>query len=504
MSREEDVNRRGFFGKIGGVSAGLLLGGLAQQSKGSSSRVGADAKRPNILFVFADQLRYSALGSSGNRIVRTPNFDRLATQGLVFDNAFSSNPLCSPYRAQIMTGKYGFANGVPDNEYVLWDNQVTLPQALKAAGYFTAYVGKWHLGHGPYTKEKRHGFDYMFSFNCLDQHYGADHYENEKGPIRVDKFVPEGETDRAIKLVEDHVKNCSDAPFAIVMSWEPPHWPYDKYPPEFNVYDPAKVDLPPNVPRQMAEFARREIAQYYGNVASLDVQMGRLMETLDRLGIAEDTIVCFSSDHGDHLSSHGYGKPRDKWMHPTKRASKATPYEEAIHIPFILRYPRRVKAGRRTPLLFSSVDVMPTLLALSGIEIPDGVQGHSFADAVVGRNGPQPTDSIYLMNMGTGWPNRKRWVGCWRGVRTGRWVYARWHNPEEHDPVLFDRQKDPYERNNLADNPKYVAVRREMETRLKKWMADTGDPFDTGRREPKRGMLDMKFTLQPRWLESGA
>lgn len=499
MDSDKRVNRRDFFGQAGGVSAGLVLGGFARAAQSSSSQGSSGVKRPNVLFVFADQLRYSALGSSGNRIVRTPNLDRLASQGLVFDNAFSSHPLCSPYRAHIVTGRYGFANGVPDNEYILWRDQVTLPQALKAAGYFTAYVGKWHLGDGPYTEEKRYGFDYMFSFNCLNRHYGATYHQNENGPIRVDKFAPEGETDQAIKLMEEHVKQRGSAPFAIVMSWEPPHWPYDKYPKEFDVYDAAKVDLPPNVPRQMAEFARSEIAQYYGNVTAIDAQMGRLMEALDRLGIAEDTIVCFSSDHGDHLSSHGYGKPMDTWLHPTMRASKSTPYEESIHIPFIMRYPRKVRPGRRTEAMFSSVDVMPTLLSLCGVRIPQGVQGHSLAHVVTEEKGPKTPDSVYLMNMGNGWPNRARWVGCWRGVRTDRWVYARWHNPQDHDPVLFDRRKDPYEMNNLADDPKFAEVRQEMETLLKRWMAETGDPFDTGPREPKRDMLDLKFTLQPRW-----
>jgi arylsulfatase A-like enzyme len=142
MNDHQCVNRRDFLSRAGELSAGLLLGGYAQPARGSSSRVGTAARRPNILFVFADQLRYSAMGSSGNRVVRTPNFDRLASQGLVFENAFSSHPLCSPYRAKIITGKYGFANGVPDNEYLLWDHQVTLPRALKTAGYFTAYVGK--------------------------------------------------------------------------------------------------------------------------------------------------------------------------------------------------------------------------------------------------------------------------------------------------------------------------------------------------------------------------
>ncbi len=497
MKDERRINRRDFLGGAGTVSTGLFLTGYGGPAGGSSPKRQAGPKKPNILFVFADQLRYSALGSSGNRVVRTPNFDRLAAEGLVFENAFANHPLCSPYRANLLTGKYGFANGVPDNEYVLWDNQVTLAQALKGAGYRTAFVGKWHLGSGPYPPGKRYGFDYLFAFNCLNRHYGAVHHRNEGGPIKIDKFAPEGETDEAIRFMEEHLKTHGDSRFAVVMGWEPPHWPYGQYPQEFDTYDPATVDPPPNVPVQMAEFARREMAQYYGNVSALDAQMGRLMEALGRLGIAEDTIVCFSSDHGDHLSSHGYGKPMDKWMHPTMRASKSTPYEESVHIPFLLRYPRAVSGGRRTRALFGSVDVMPTLLALCGVAIPRGVQGHNLAHVVTGEDGDAP-ESVYLMNMGTGWPDRDRWVGCWRGVRTERWVYARWQNRNDHEPVLFDRRNDPYELDNLAGNPKFAEVQQQMEARLKRWMADTGDPFETGRRDEK-GMLEMGFKLQPRW-----
>jgi len=501
MKGDSDSNRRSFLARVGQASVGLFLGAWGRPAKGLPLPM-TETKKPNIIFVFADQLRYSALGSSGNKIVYTPNFDRMASQGLVFDNAFSSHPLCSPYRAHILTGKYGFANGVPDNEYLLWDNQVTLAGALKAAGYRTAYIGKWHLGSGPYTEDKRYGFDYMFAFNCLNRHYGATYHRNEAGPIKVDKFAPEGETDQAVSFMEDHVKTHSDSPFALVMSWEPPHWPYGQFPEEFNIYDPAKVDLPPNVPVQMAHFARREIAQYYGNVSALDAQMGRLMGTIEKLGIAGNTILCFSSDHGDHLSSHGYGKPMDKWMHPTMRASKSTPYEESVHIPFIMRYPQRIKAGQRTPAMFGSVDVMPTLLGLCGVPIPSGVQGHNLSHVATGENGPKPPDSVYLMNMGTGWPDRDRWVGCWRAVRTDRWVYARWHDRRDHEPVLFDREEDPYETNNLAEDAEFAQVRQAMETRLDTWMVETGDPFDKGRRESHKGMLDMNFTLQPRWANA--
>ncbi|MHC4445006.1 MAG: sulfatase family protein [Planctomycetota bacterium] len=494
MKTEKIITSGGLVAVMCAVSAGLLLSGRVGASQPATT------KKPNIIFVFADQLRYTAVGSSGNKIVRTPHLDRMAEEGLVFDNAFANHPLCSPYRANLITGKYGFANGVPDNEYLLWDNQVTIAHALKKGGYNTGYVGKWHLGRGPYPQDKRYGFDYMFSFNCLNRHYGATYYENESGPIKIDKFAPEGETDRTIKFMEEHLARKDGTPFAVFMSWEPPHWPYDHYPKEYKTYDPVKVDLPPNVPRQMADFARKEIADYYGNVTALDAQMGRLMDALDGLGVAKDTILCFSSDHGDHLSSHGYGKPMDRWMHHSFRASKSTPYDESCHIPFIMRYPRAVRAGWRTKTMFGTVDVMPTLLGLCGLDIPAEVQGYNLAHVVTEKDGPAPPDSVYLMNMGPGWPNRGKWVGFWRGVRTDRWVYARWIN-DDQGPLLFDLKNDPYEMKNIASKKWAAKILRQMEARLQQWMKETKDPFETGLRDTKVGMLTMDFKLQSRWLE---
>jgi arylsulfatase A-like enzyme len=470
----------------------VAAGPMSYTSSRATAAAPTDSRgyKPNILFVFADQLRYAALGSSGNQIVRTPNLDRLASQGMTFDRAFSSHPLCSPYRAHIMTGKYGHLTGVIDNEYRLKTDQVTLPQVLKGAGYHTGFVGKWHLGYGPYTEDKRYGFDYMAAYDCQHAYYTTSYYENDRGPIKIDKWAPEGETDVAIRFIEEHARSKKGVPFALVMSWAPPHWPYDQYPKRFKVYDPATVDLSQNVPPQMAAFARQELADYYGNISALDEQMGRLMSTLDRLGLAENTILCFSSDHGDHLSSHGYGKPMDTWMHYSMRASKATPYEEAAHIPFLMRFPPRVKAGSRTKAMFSSVDVMPTLLGLCGLDVPEGVQGHNLSYVATGEAGPPPPDSVYLQNMGPGWPNRGKWVGYWRGVRTERWIYARWHD-NEREPMLFDLKNDPLEMQNLAGKDKYADVQQHMEALLQRWIAETKDPFDTGPRDPHTGMLQL-------------
>jgi arylsulfatase A-like enzyme len=180
--------------------------------------------RPNIVYVFSDQQRYDTMGCTGNPLIQTPHFDRLASEGVLFHNAFSSCPICSPYRAQVLTGRYAHQNGVVCNEYALRKDQTTLAQAFKTAGYRTAFVGKWHLGYGPYTTEKRYGFDYMAANNCDHNHDAIQYYENETGPHKIDSWGPTGLTDLAI----DFIQQNRDAPFMLMLAWSPPHWPYDK------------------------------------------------------------------------------------------------------------------------------------------------------------------------------------------------------------------------------------------------------------------------------------
>ena len=459
--------------------------------------------KPNIVLIISDQLRYSAVGCCGNDIVQTPHLDALAREGVYFDQAFSSCPICSPYRGQVLTGRYSHSNGCLDNEYELFQGQETLPRVLGRAGYRTAYVGKWHLGYGPYTEDKRHGFDYMAAYNCIHEHNGITYHENEDGPFPLESWGPTGETDLALRFIENHQGTSGEHPFCLVMSWGPPHWnghTYEGYPEQFNIYDPERVDLAPNVPPQMAAFEREELAHYYGNVAALDHELGRIVAFLHENNLEENTVLCFSSDHGDHLGSHGYGKPFDMWLHHSKRASKATPHEEAIHIPFILRYPAQVAPGQRCQTLFSSVDVMPTLLGLASVAVPDGMQGLDLSHAVLDQDGPEP-DSVYLQILGPGWPHRGDWVGFWRGVRTRRWIYARWFGSGEI--WLFDRENDPYEMTNLAGHPESAAIQAHMEQRLQQWMRDTEDPFETGQRDPETGMLCLgqRFTHK-KWLET--
>ncbi|MFT5088655.1 MAG: arylsulfatase A-like enzyme [Planctomycetota bacterium] len=455
--------------------------------------------RPNILFVFSDQQRYSALGANGNDVVRTPVLDAMAAEGMVCDSCISNHPLCSPYRALLLTGQYGWRNGVIDNEYRPRRDIPTLPGLLRERDYETAHIGTFHLGRGPYAETDRYGIDYLAAIHDGPGYFDRSYWENESGPTAYKGWAPAAETDLAIRFLEEHLVKRAADPFAVFLSWRPPHWPYPQYPEEFGGYDPAAMDLPGNVPPQMADFARREIADYYSCCTGLDAEMGRLLAALDTMGLADNTIVCYTSDHGDHLSSHGYGKPFDNWMHHSMRASKATPYEESCHVPFVVRWPGVTPAGSRSDSFLGAIDLVPSLLGACGIEIPACMQGRDLSP--VWRGGAVPPDpehapggseSAYLMNMANGWPDRYDWVGRWRGVRTERYTYTRWYQ-NERGPWLFDREADPLEMTNFAEVDEARAVVEEMEERLHRWMEGTGDPFEYGKRGP-RGFLDLGQT----------
>ena len=459
----------------------------------------SNEKRPNILFVFSDQQRYSALGANGNDIIQTPVLDAMAAEGMVCDNMFSNHPLCSPYRAILLTGRYGWQNLVIDNEYSPRRDIPTLPGTLREHGYGTAHVGTWHLGKGPYGDDNRYGLDYLAALaggRGRGAYFDRTYYENDEGPNFYGGWAPTNETDLAIQFIEKHLNARTDDPFAVFVSWRPPHWPYKQYPDEYNIYDPADMDVPGNVPDEMKAWAHEELADYYGCCTGLDAEMGRLLEALDRLGVKDNTIVCYTSDHGDHLSSHGYGKPSSRWLDESMRASKATPYEESCHVPFVVRWPDAIEAGTRTDAFFGAIDIVPTLLGACGVPLPEGLQGRDISSVWQGGEAPADTaltpggsESVYLQNMAHGWPNRDGWVGRWRGVRTERYTYARWF-ANERGPWLFDRQEDPLEMDNLANSAEARPALQEMEERLHRWMEGTKDPFEYGRRGP-RGFLEL-------------
>ena len=453
--------------------------------------------QPNILVILCDQLRYDALACNGNTIVETPHIDRLAEGGVNCHEATSSCPICAPFRASLLTGRYAHSNGVICNQYKLHDQQSFFAESLRAAGYRSAWIGKWHLGAGPYAEQDRYGFDDLYAYNCGHRYYDLSYHHNEAGPFRMHGYAPRTETSLCLDWIQRHQDQHAEQPFAAVVSWGPPHWSladggahdYGDYPQEYNRYNPDDCEPAPNVPGMLRSYARKEWADYYGMIQSLDDQVGRLLNYLDEHELSKNTIVVFTSDHGDHLSAHGFGKPGCNWLPPALRASKATPYEESVRIPLMFRLPQQLAPFSLNYDQINSVDIMPTILGLAGVPIPESVQGQNCSEVFISKEkGP---DYSYLQIIGTGWPVRKDWVGFWRGVRGERFTYARFAHPQQ-SVLLFDRQRDPYQQHNLADDPDYQEIRREYEQVLQDFMHRYQDPFDSGQRMPGTQILNLQ------------
>ena len=416
--------------------------------------------RPSILVILPDQWRGQDLGCMGNADVRTPNLDRLASRGLRFRNTFANTPVCCPARAILLTGKYAGKNGMVANDLRLRESETTIAERLAAVGYRTGFIGKWHLDGGPRLPgfvppgPRRQGFDYWAANECDHRHFHPTYFRDDPRPITEDRFEPEVWTDRAVEFL----KQAGADPFFLVVSMGPPHDPYGA-PERFGkLYDPAKLTMRPNWVEGVSGAGRRELADYYAAMTAVDEQVGRLMGALDDAGRADDTIVLFTSDHGDMLGSHG-------------RRLKRKPWEESIRVPGILRYPAEVEAGRTTEALLSHVDLAPTLLALCGLPVPGEMQGTDLSGLVRGRPGRGPESAFFQIVVpfaGDATPHP------WRGVRTDRFMYAR---TEAGPWVLYDLAEDPFERKNLADDPAHAAVRGEMEAKLAAWMARTGDAW---------------------------
>ncbi|HZT33463.1 MAG TPA: sulfatase [Bryobacteraceae bacterium] len=422
----------------------------------------AAERRPNVLLILPDQLRAQALGVMGNRDVRSPHIDRLAAEGLLFRQTLANTPVCCPARANILTGKYAHRNGMVANDLRLRESQPTMPQAFHDAGYRTGFIGKWHLDGGKRQPgfvppgPRRHGFEFWAANECNHSHFHTQYFRDTSQPIPIERFEPEAWVDLGVEFLRGSQRDTR--PFFLTVQMGPPHDPY-KAPPEFaRLYDPAKLEMRPNWRGGPGLPGRQDLAQYYGMITAADAQIGRLLAELDRLGMREDTIVLLTSDHGDMLGSQG-------------RRLKRKPWEESIRVPGILRYPRQVRPGRTSDCLFTHVDLAPTLLALCGVQGPDGMQGTNLSKVVLGRESRGP-DSAFFQIFGPYQGDGTE--DGWRGVRTARYMYARF---ESKPWVLFDLEKDPYEMRNLVDEPGARGLVAEMERRLAGWIERTGDSW---------------------------
>lgn len=439
-----------------------FLASAAAGAAFSRSAKPSDQPKPNLIYVFADQWRAQALGYTGDPNVKTPHIDRLAGESVNCRNAVAGCPVCSPYRGTLMTGQYPHTHGVFVNDVPLDNGATTFGEALKSAGYATGYIGKWHIdGHGRSNfipRERRKGFDFWRVLECTHDYNNSFYFGDDDTKLKWDGYDAIVQTREAERFIREQPK---DRPFALFLSWGPPHDPYETAPPEYRaMYDPAKLTLRPNVPREFEAAARRIGAGYYAHCSVLDTCVGDLAKTIEECGIADDTVFVFTSDHGDMLGSRG-------------ETHKQRPWDESIRVPFLLRYPREF--GRRAhscDMMLSSVDIMPTLLSLCGVSVPSSVEGSDRSREFT-RSGVDDNDAALLScYVPFGQWTRARGGREFRGVRTPRYTYIR---SLDGPWLLYDNETDPYQLANLCNVPGHEKVQRRLDALLVRKVDESGD-----------------------------
>ena len=429
-------------------------------------------ERPNVVYVFADQWRAQDAGYAGNRQVSTPHLDRLAAQSVNFTHAVAGIPVCCPARATLLTGQHALTHGVFVNDVHLAEDAVSMGKLFKAAGYDTAYVGKWHVdgrGRSNYIPpESRQGFDYWKALECTHSYNSSKYFAGDSDqPLKWQGYDAIEQTKDVQAFIRNRKRAGEDAaPFLLVLSWGPPHAPYDTAPEAYRqLYDADAIELRHNVPPQLAEAAREWIAGYYAHCTALDDCLGALLQTLQEEGLAEDTLFVFTSDHGDMLGSQGEVK-------------KQRPWEESVRVPFLLRWPRRFGwEGCKVDALLDTPDILPTLLSICGIPIPGTVEGQDFAATI--ERGPDPSGGAALIYCPHPFGQFLRQDGGreYRGLRTRRHTYVR----DMHGPwLLYDNERDPFQLKNLVNRPEELSLQAALDAQLQRKLDERGDEFLPG------------------------
>ncbi len=452
----------------------------------------AAAEQPNILFIFMDDHAAHAISAYGSKINKTPNIDRIAREGMLFENCFCTNSICCPSRAVVLTGKHSHLNGVLDNGARFDGSQQTFPKLLQKAGYQTAIVGKWHL------KSEPTGFDH---FEVL---YGQGPYYNPpirtpEGRVKMTGYTTDIITDRALAFLKEN--RDIDKPFLLMYQHKAPHRNWQPGPKYLSKYDGENIPEPHDLftdwsglasaaKKQEMEIARhlnpndlklvpprnltteqkaawdeaygpknqafkdanlkgkdlvrwkyqRYIKDYLRCIDSVDENIGRVLDYLDESGLAKNTIVVYTSDQGFYLGDKGWYDKR--WM-----------YEESLRMPLLVRWPGVVKPGSRNTDLVQNLDFAETFLEIAGLESPEDMQGRSIKPLLEGKTPGNWRDSIYYQYYE--YP-AVHMVQRHCGVRTDRYKLIHYYLIDEWE--LFDLEKDPEEDQSVYDDPEYADV----------------------------------------------
>ncbi|MBN1818508.1 MAG: sulfatase-like hydrolase/transferase [Sedimentisphaerales bacterium] len=509
-------NRRDFLKAAGLTAAAMSLPGCGQSMQTNAKQ------KPNIIYIMSDDHAWHAMSCYGSRINTTPNLDRIADEGMRFDNCFCTNSICAPVRAVVLTGKYSHMNGVLDNRQQFDPSQQTFPKILQANGYQTAMIGKWHLKTDPT------GFDYWNILPGQGEYYNPDMIEMGQRK-RYEGYVTDIITDRALEWLKGR---DPEKPFCLMYHHKAPHRNWQPGPDHLTMYDDVTIPEPDNLfddyatrsdaareqemmvakhltpndlkltgaPGRMNDQQKqawnavyepknrlfkeanlegdelvrwkyqRYIKDYLRCIASVDDNVGRVLDWLQQEGLAANTVVIYTSDQGFYLGDHG-------WF------DKRFMYEESYRMPLLIRWPGVIRSGSTNDELVMNVDFAPTILELCGAQVPKDMQGESFSLMLEGRKLPNWRKACYYHYFE--YP-AVHMVKRHYGIRTRR--YKLMHFYYDIDAwELYDLQKDPREMNNVVDDPAYATIRMELTSELYRLKAHYGDT-----RELEEELMDGK------------
>ena len=474
-------------------------------------------QRPNVLVLLSDQERYD-VSSPENDSVDTPNLDRMSREGIRFENAYTPISICTSARASLLTGQYPHAHGMLNNcheddaiEAELSDDAETYSELLAESGYRNLYAGKWHVGRDKTPED--YGFDVVASeddhhdpdnpaFREFQRRNGVDPADAElRDEIYTDNGIlvsaettipPEGTVthylaEKAIEAIER--QRGSDEPFHLRLDFPGPHHPYVVPEPYASLYDPDEIEPwenfddsfedKPSVHEAFVDYRgvsgldwsdwSEAVSKYFGFVTFIDHQIGRVLDALEREGLADDTVVVHTADHGDFTGSHGQFN-KGPMM-----------YEEIHHVPLVVRWPQAVEGGSRSHDFVNLLDLMPTFLDLADVAIPDEVQGRSIMPLLVDDRPDDWPESLFAEYHGDEFGLYSQ-----RMVREGQFKFV-YNGPDVDE--FYDLKRDPHELENRIDDAEYETDVRRLQETLVAWMDETDDPI---RKWAPRTFLDSR------------
>lgn len=441
----------------------------------AGARPALAADRPNVVFLYADDLARWAVGAYGNREARTPRIDRLAAEGALLTHAFTCTPVCSPSRAGMFASRFPTQLGIDDwidpkvePDLGLAAETITWPKLLRSAGYETGLFGKWHLGTQPEFHPTRNGYAHFFGFTGGGNAPMNPTLEVNGRTQKLAGSLPDLLVDDALQFLDRNQAR----PFLLSLHFRAPHSPYAPVPEAdsapFRDLDPTIPDYP-GLPEAKVKKLTRE---YYASVHSIDRNVGRLLDRLDALGLSDNTIVVFTSDHGYMIGHHGlWHKGNAAWLAEGHSGRRPNMFDDSLRVPLIVRWPAAIRAGGRVEAVVTNLDVFPTMLDLVGLGTPENLklEGRSFASWLRGEETPYWDTTIYGQ-----YDMHHGGIARMRMIRTPHWKLVRRLDEAGLDE-LYDLEDDPDERRNLFGDPDHADRAETMKLRLLVRMLELDD-----------------------------